>query len=557
MKKLNDFGEKIGGAKKDLWAFLNSLTDEEQGDIAKKAKLWKAPNYRAMIKDGTPKEVCFWQNQMRKAVVARPESNAKAYVQFVIAFKADVESCNSIEEIKDFYAGCPENDDAAGVFSYLQKAALDPKDRRWTYASDETKPFFNGNKVLRYVYGTQKKLIADCELSDFLTDKAEKEDKKYRIVEAAANNISSEMRTDGAFKNSVSTETALIVYYDTKDYSELVKQSDNNTLYIASYENRRIGVGLTREEAEELISDVKMKKSAEVKKKETFLPPHLSTIERTGSNYDFFRFTDGNILKARYGLRGGEFGNYTTSKDRLGSINMAYDAFEDLFTAMGISHKDIGLGGELAIAFGARGRGNAMAHYEPFKNVINMTKKRGAGSLAHEWGHALDAYLAKKTGLHRFMSENTTSDKMLDSMRELINSFKEQNGKETAFYTASKSFDKGYKKAGNGYWSSMPEMFARAFACYIKDKLGDRKSDYLVGHSECATDGIQIAYPVGEERKVIDANFDALIAEMLSLGYFSEEKKKTENKQDEDSEIIDIDTMIYEGESGQMMLFCC
>ena len=236
---------------------------------------------------------------------------------------------------------------------------------------------------------------------------------------------------------------------------------------------------------------------------------------------------------------------------------MTYDAFEDLFTAMGISHKDISLGGELAIAFGARGRGNAMAHYEPFKNVINMTKKRGAGSLAHEWGHALDAYLAKKTGLHRFMSENTTSDKMLDSMRELINSFKEQNGKETAFYTASKSFDKGYKKAGNGYWSSMPEMFARAFACYIKDKLGDRKSDYLVGHSECATDGIQIAYPVGEERKVIDTNFDALIAEMLSLGYFSEEKKKTENKQDEDSEIIDIDTMIYEGESGQMMLFCC
>ena len=557
MRKLNDFGEKIGGAKKDIWTFLNSLTDEEQGDIAKKAKLWKAPNYRAMVKEGTPKEVCFWQNQMRKAVVARPESNAKAYVQFVIAFKADVESCNSIEEIKDFYAGCPGNDDAAGIFSYLQKAALDPKDRRWTYASDETKPFFNGNKVLRYVYGTQKKITADCELSDFLTDKAEKEDKKYRIVEATAKNISSEMRTDGAFKNSVATETALIVYYDTKDYSELVKQSENSTLYIASYENRRIGVGLTREEAEELISDVKMKKSAEAKKKETFLPPHLSTIERTGSNYDFFRFTDGNILKARYGLRGGEFGNYTTSKDRLGSINMAYDAFEDLFAAMGISHKDISLGGELAIAFGARGRGSAMAHYEPLKNVINMTKKRGAGSLAHEWGHALDAYLAKKAGLHRFMSENTTSDKMLDSMRELINSFKEQNGKETAFYTASKSFDKGYKKAGNGYWSSMPEMFARAFACYIKDKLGDRKSDYLVGHSECATDGIQIAYPVGEERKVIDTNFDALIAEMLSLGYFSEEKKKTENKQDEDSEIIDIDTMIYEGESGQMMLFCC
>ena len=51
-------------------------------------------------------------------------------------------------------------------------------------------------------------------------------------------------------------------------------------------------------------------------------------------------------------------------KDRIGSINMAYDAFEDLYKAVCISPKDISLGGGLAIAFGARGRGNAMAHYE-------------------------------------------------------------------------------------------------------------------------------------------------------------------------------------------------
>lgn len=80
MKKLNDFGAKIGGAKKDLWALFNTLSDEEQGEMARKSKIWKLPNYRAMIEEGTPKEVCFWQNQMRKAVVSRPEANAKAYV---------------------------------------------------------------------------------------------------------------------------------------------------------------------------------------------------------------------------------------------------------------------------------------------------------------------------------------------------------------------------------------------------------------------------------------------------------------------------------------------
>ena len=57
MKKLNDFGEKIGGAKKDLWALFNSLSNEEQGEMAQKTKLWKRPDYRAVGQEGTPKEV--------------------------------------------------------------------------------------------------------------------------------------------------------------------------------------------------------------------------------------------------------------------------------------------------------------------------------------------------------------------------------------------------------------------------------------------------------------------------------------------------------------------
>ena len=71
---------------------------------------------------------------------------------------------------------------------------------------------------------------------------------------------------------------------------------------------------------------------------------------------------------------------------------MAYDAFYDMAKAVGIRAEDISLPSlstkGLAIAFGARGRGNALAHYEQDLEVINLTKLRGAGSLAHEWGHA-------------------------------------------------------------------------------------------------------------------------------------------------------------------------
>ena len=46
------------------------------------------------------------------------------------------------------------------------------------------------------------------------------------------------------------------------------------------------------------------------------------------------------------------------------------------------------------MAFGSRGRGKALGHYEPSRKVINLTKEKGSlGALAHEWLHALDHYL--------------------------------------------------------------------------------------------------------------------------------------------------------------------
>lgn len=75
-------------------------------------------------------------------------------------------------------------------------------------------------------------------------------------------------------------------------------------------------------------------------------------------------------------------------------INCAYDSFMDLARILNVDPKIMSLNGTLSIAFGARGRGGkAAAHYEPDRKVINLTKFNGAGSLAHEWGHALDDYM--------------------------------------------------------------------------------------------------------------------------------------------------------------------
>ena len=93
---------------------------------------------------------------------------------------------------------------------------------------------------------------------------------------------------------------------------------------------------------------------------------------------------------------------------------------------------------------------------------------------------------------------------------------------ETDFYKNSVRMGKECEKDG-GYWESNTEMTARAFACYIKDKLSPEISDYLAGHADSAAafvtgkDGkIEIlkAFPEGEERKAINAVFDEVFADL-------------------------------------------
>ena len=53
-----DFGEKIGGAKKDLWSVrglytddLDEMNEREAEKYVKKDNSWKKPDYQAMLRD--------------------------------------------------------------------------------------------------------------------------------------------------------------------------------------------------------------------------------------------------------------------------------------------------------------------------------------------------------------------------------------------------------------------------------------------------------------------------------------------------------------------------
>lgn len=112
-------------------------------------------------------------------------------------------------------------------------------------------------------------------------------------------------------------------------------------------------------------------------------------------------------LKSHFGLRDVQSGNWVL-KDPVSAkfhVEHCAEAFADLADLIGIPDEQISFNGRLAIAFGARGKGNtgfggaAAAHYEPVHRVINMTKMNGGGSLAHEWFHAIDNLVKEAEGL--------------------------------------------------------------------------------------------------------------------------------------------------------------
>ena len=163
-----------------------------------------------------------------------------------------------------------------------------------------------------------------------------------------------------------------------------------------------------------------------------------------------------------FGFRGVQFGNWTNQEDRQMAVNQAYDAFMDLASLIGVSPSALSLNGELGIAFGARGMGNASAHYEPNNVVINLTKTRGAGSLAHEWWHALDNYLARRSGKSLGMVTSNRSIEMREELRNAFNAMLDMVG--------NSEYAKRSAKKGD-YWGRIEEVTARLLSEWVDKEL--------------------------------------------------------------------------------------
>ena len=142
-----------------------------------------------------------------------------------------------------------------------------------------------------------------------------------------------------------------------------------------------------------------------------------------------------------------------------------------------IPARAVSLDGTLGLAFGARGSKGAKAHYEPDQVVINLTKEHGAGSLGHEWWHALDNYFGRNRSP---LSMITTAPNRFENVRPELRRAYENVVQmvRLAIGQRSQEMDKTRTK---DYWSTPEEMTARAFETYLifKAKKLGYSNDYL------------------------------------------------------------------------------
>lgn len=83
-KKIKDFGEKIGGARKDMFRKdglreddIRDLYDAEIKKYVKRDSVWPLPDAEKLVNDGMPVFVVFWQRKMRLFVSAYPSNGVQ------------------------------------------------------------------------------------------------------------------------------------------------------------------------------------------------------------------------------------------------------------------------------------------------------------------------------------------------------------------------------------------------------------------------------------------------------------------------------------------------
>jgi len=397
---IQDAGEKIGGARKDRWKDrglntddLDAMSESEGAELATKANVWK-PDWAALVDGGMNPVMAATVKVVYDRLAAQPKDNTPA------GRRRYVKMMQAVRQV--YGALTPENVDAAHdrlLFDHL----------RWTQAlrggttnelarrnaegiEDLAAHMKDAKATLFSVYkGRSDPFVIDAidkhkiqrMLADGFPGKVEPWKRRLSLREFSGTGMT-ERGVELVVKDSAEAGTPLTAGQVRAGY-----------VAIRTKDGKALAYAPTRADAEVAAKAVYERISARGEGQPLPERPHLDSLRREGLEAGIDRDATPQDLLQAFGFRGVEFGNWAAQDERQKLLNLAFDSLGDLATVLKVPRQALSLNGTLGMAFGARGGGRHAAHYEPGKLVINLTKLRGAGTLAHEWAHAFDHYLGE------------------------------------------------------------------------------------------------------------------------------------------------------------------
>lgn len=379
---IEDAGEKIGGARKDRWKErglnlddLDAMTEAEGAELATKANVWK-PDYEALSGASEPVTAALVKT-IYDQLAAKPKKNTpegrRQYVQMMRIVRDVYTEAKGPEAVKNAYLEIRKR---AGLNAADPAAKSAGRELLFSVYKGRSDPF-----VLGYTEMSKAKKLVE----DGFPAKADPWKSRLSVS-----------RMDGG---PGTTERGIEIYVERSAEvgTPLTREQILAGFYrVNTKDSKTVAYAPTKADAEAAAAtvyerDMKGKKDG----KPEPVRPNLDELKRENLPQRIDRDVTSEDFVRDLGFRGVEFGNWSAQDERQRILNMAYDGLMDLAEIMGVPPKAMSLNGTLGMAFGARGGGRFAAHYEPGKLVINMTKIRGGGSMAHEWAHAMDHYFGE------------------------------------------------------------------------------------------------------------------------------------------------------------------
>jgi hypothetical protein len=245
----------------------------------------------------------------------------------------------------------------------------------------------------------------------------------------------------------------------------------------------------------------------------TSVPPERS-FYRNGQDHRGGWLVSFADVHQTFGFNGVRIGRWVSTEEKALSAPLFYDALADLMTILAAPATLISLRSSLSLEYGSGGQWGVAAHYSPVTRAFALAKNAGPGSIAHEWFHAFDHYIAGKSFIDPAPLAFASSEwvKQRPSIQHPLNRllfdcfqlifYQPDSRAASPMWLAAQGAD---RSTGQRYYSLPVEMCARAFEAYVQD--APTKNTYLVKGTRRSPEAEQGLYPKGRQREEINRAF--------------------------------------------------